>query len=188
MFSRICVALAALLIIPAFFFPLWQISLKAPQYPEGLALQIWTDKITGDVRNINVLNHYIGMSKIEPDKLRELKIFPYAFAGFAGVGLICAALNRRKLNLLWSTSLLLFASLSLYDFYAWEYDFGHNLNEDAPMKLEESYQPPLLGEKQLANITASSWPMYGGYAFSAAGILAAVVFVTSLVPQKPKTT
>ena len=67
----------------------------------------------------------------------------------------------------------------MIDFYIWEYRYGHDLSDDAPMKLEESYQPPLFGTKQLLNITVTSLPERGGYAFSIAAILAALVLLLS---------
>ena len=73
--SRLAVAGASLLLLAVYVLPLWRIKLIAPQYPEGLGLQIWVNQITGfkpgDLNNINGLNHYIGMRAIEPDMPRE---------------------------------------------------------------------------------------------------------------------
>lgn len=176
---RVAVALASILMVGTYFFPLWQISLKAPQYPEGLAIQIWLTKITGDIRPINVLNHYIGMAKIEPDHIPELSYFKYIMGALAAFGLLACLVNRKRLIQLWCFAVIGSALLGLYDFYRWEYNYGHNLSPDAPMQIEESYQPPLLGEKQLANITAISWPKEGGYAFSGAAVLATLVLLLS---------
>lgn len=178
--GRIALIIASLLLILVFYFPLWEIGLRAPQYPEGLNLQIWINQITGDIRTINILNHYIGMGKVEPEKIPELAWFPKAFIAFVGSGLLVAALNRRKFMQMWCLALAIFAALSMYDFYRWEYDYGHNLSDDAPMKLEESYQPPLIGTKQILNIEARSWPAVGGYSFSAATVIAMLVLAGSL--------
>jgi copper chaperone NosL len=72
--SRILLVVSALLLITVFFQPLWTIHLTAPQYPEGIGIQIWIDKVTppNDLRTLNTLNHYIGMAKIEPAKFIEL--------------------------------------------------------------------------------------------------------------------
>ncbi|MFN3272984.1 MAG: hypothetical protein ACK40Y_10655, partial [Cloacibacterium caeni] len=56
-FNKILILLSALLIIPAYFTPLWQISLWAPQYPEGLNMKIWIDHLSGNVDQINGVNH-----------------------------------------------------------------------------------------------------------------------------------
>lgn len=179
-YSRLSVAVAAMLLAAVFYFPLWRIGLIAPQYPEGLTLQIWINKITGDVRTINVLNHYIGMAKVEPNNIPELRWFPYFFGFFSLSGMLAAMLGRRRFLQLWCLGLLLFALSGLYDFYCWEYRYGHEISDDAPMKLEESYQPPLIGTKQILTITASSWPELGGYAFSLSAILALLIGIVSL--------
>jgi copper chaperone NosL len=161
--SRIMIGFAALMLVLLFFFPIWNISLSAPQYPEGIGLNIWINKITGvnkyDLRNINQLNHYIGMQEIKPDAIPELKIIPYIIillilAGFAG-----ALSGKRVFLILWLILFLISAVVGLGDFYKWEYDYGHNLSPDAPIKIPGmTYQPPLIGSKQLLNITASSYP------------------------------
>ncbi len=161
--SSVFVAVGALLLILVFFFPLWAISLVAPQYPEGLGLKIWVNDISGaqefDLQNINGLNHYIGMKAIDPNSFTELKVMPYILAFMIGFGLLSAFFRSRKLVYTW---LVLFGFLGLvgmYVFYAWSYDYGHNLDPDAPIKIPGmSYQPPLLGSKQLLNIYALSLP------------------------------
>ena len=77
--SRKLIAVSALLMISAYFLPLWQIILEAPQYPEGLGLKIWLNGITGNVDQINGLNHYIGMKHIIVEDFIEFKILPYIF-------------------------------------------------------------------------------------------------------------
>lgn len=62
--SVITLLLACLLMVPALFLPLWDIFLDAPQYPEGLHMEIWLSKLGGDVSTISGLNHYIGMKEI----------------------------------------------------------------------------------------------------------------------------
>lgn len=178
--ARLALLVASALLVVPFFYPLWEIGLIAPQYPEGLALHIWINQITGDIRTINVLNHYIGMGKVEPDKIPELRLFPYLFSFFAASGIVVALWNKLRVIQLWCLALLLFALIGLYDFYSWEYRFGHELSEDAPMKLEESYQPPLIGTKQILSITASSWPSTAGYSFSVAALLSFIILARSL--------
>src|SRR5690606_39456477 len=93
--TRIAVAISALLMISAYFVPLWQILMWAPQYPEGLGMQIWIDDITGDVKIISALNHYIGMRHIEVSMFPEFKYMIYIVGGLIGVGLLAALVNRR---------------------------------------------------------------------------------------------
>ena len=83
--SRLLTALAAIALLGAFAWPLWSIGLIAPQYPEGLGMQIRLTTVQGasehDLTNINELNHYIGMKVIDPDVIPELKYMPWAVAG-----------------------------------------------------------------------------------------------------------
>lgn len=163
--SQILLVLSSIALGLVFFFPLWEISLWAPQYPEGLGLKIWLTKMTGDLHNINILNHYIGMAKIEPESIPELKIFIYLFGVLAALALAAAAIGKRIFLHFYTVLFLAFSLGALYDFYAWEYKYGHELNPEAAIKMEgESYQPPLIGTKTLMNIEASSWPDIGGFA------------------------
>ena len=161
--SRIIIAFASLVLILTFFFPLWTIDLNAPQYPEGLGLRIWLDQISGlkpnDLQSINGLNHYIGMKEIIPDSIPELKIMPYIIVFMIIFGLFNAYMKNRKLVYIWLILFVVLGAIGLYDFYMWAYDYGHNLNPNAPIKVPGmTYQPPLIGSKQLLNISAVSLP------------------------------
>ncbi len=164
--NRILMGLAALILGFVFIFPIWSIQLHAPQYPEGIGLNISIDKIEGklphDLQNLNGLNHYIGMKPIVPDSIPELKLMPYIFVFLIGYALLIAIFGNHKWVLSWVIIFTILAIAGLVDFWLWEYDYGHNLNPDAPIKVPGmSYQPPLLGKKQLLNITAVSLPHIG---------------------------
>ena len=166
--SRIIVALASLLLLALYVTPLWRIELHAPQYPEGLGLRIWVDRIAGakpnDLNSINGLNHYIGMHAIEPDDFPELRIMPWILGGLVAAGLIVAAVGRRGLLYGWLQLIVLGAVAGLVDFYRWGYAYGHELDEHAAIKVPGmSYQPPVIGSKQLLNFEASSWPDLGAW-------------------------
>ena len=81
--------------IAAFFLPLWDIFLDAPQYPEGLQMQIWLDHLSGDTKTINGLNHYIGMKLIYEKNFPEFKWMPTAIGILIGLGLLTALLKRK---------------------------------------------------------------------------------------------
>lgn len=151
-----------------FLFPLWQITLEAAQFPEGLRLNIWIDRFSGDdgtdsiIQNINILNHYIGMKYIEPDSIPELVYFPYVVYGMITVGLGAVLLNKTWGYAAWLMVMVILASLGIYDFYLWMYDYGHNLDPNAPIKVPGMiYMPPLFGEKDLLNFYVKSYPHWG---------------------------
>ena len=80
--SRVLIALGSLAMIAMYFVPVWSIYLIAPQYPEGLSMQIWLDKITGQVEIINGLNHYIGMKPLHQADFFEMKWMPGIIGAF----------------------------------------------------------------------------------------------------------
>jgi copper chaperone NosL len=177
--SKIIIVLASLLLILTFFFPIWYIDLEAPQYPEGIGLEIWLNKITGqkphDLENINGLNHYIGMKVIVPDAIPELKIMPFIIIFLILFGLVSGISGKRYMVYIWIVLFIVTAAIGLYDFYMWEYDYGHNLNPHAAIKIPGmAYQPPLLGSKMLLNFNAISMPHIGSWILVTVVILSIV--------------
>lgn len=176
--SRIAIVVSALLMISAYFVPLWQILMWAPQYPEGLEMKIWINTLTGDVKIISALNHYIGMKHIEVSMFPEFTYMIYLVGFLIGVGLLAALINKRFMVGIYVLLIVAAGFAALIDFYLWGYDYGHNLDPTAPIVVPGmSYQPPLIGTKILLNFTAYSGPDVGGWIFMAAGVIAAAVFV-----------
>jgi copper chaperone NosL len=174
--SRIVIGCTSLLIIAAYFIPVWRIDLFAPQYPEGLVMKIWLNKLSGDVDIINGLNHYIGMKKINVDMFPEFTYLVYLVAAFILYGLVISITGSRKILFSYLIVSAIGGALAMYDFYKWGYDYGHNLNPDAPIKVPGmGYQPPLIGHKKLLNFDAYSMPDVGGY------IVIAVVFIAAVI-------
>lgn len=170
--TRILTALCALIMVSAFYVPLWQILMWAPQYPEGLEMKIWIDNISGDVKIISALNHYIGMRPIDVSMFPEFAFMKYLLAGIIGVGLLAAIFNRRLGLLIFAFIVIAAGIAALVDFYMWGYDYGHNLDPTAPIVVPGmAYQPPLIGYKQLLNFTAYSGPDIGGWIFFIIGLL-----------------
>lgn len=178
--SRVVLAVSALALVAGFFLPLWSISLEAPQYPEGIGLQIRVNTITGtkrhDLDNINKLNHYIGMKSIEPDAIPELKLMPWVLGFLVLAGLAAAALGRRWMLFAWLALLAVVGVAGMVDFWLWGYDYGHNLDPTAAIKVPGmTYQPPLVGSKALLNFVAHSWPALGGWFVIGGGVLTGLV-------------
>ncbi|HEY9448774.1 MAG TPA: hypothetical protein VIQ74_08480 [Gemmatimonadaceae bacterium] len=184
--ARWLTGLAALLMFAAFAFPLWHIRLLAPQYPEGLGLLIHVNTVTGvsetDLANINSLNHYIGMKAIDPAAIPVLRIMPWILGALAATGLMVAFAGRRRLLVAWLGGFLALAIVGLVEFWRWEYDYGHNLDlEQAIIKVPGmTYQPPLIGSKQLLNFTAISMPTTGAILLGIAFLLGLVAVVLSV--------
>jgi len=165
--SKVLMIVGSLLLLSLFAFPLWNITLKAPQYPIPLGMDIWINKITGahenDINSINLMNHYVGMKEI-PEHMEEFDIFPIAIVSMVVLGIIFGFVGNRKLYLAWFILMIVLGAAGMYDFYLWEYDYGHNLNPKAAIKIPgQAYQPPLFGSKQILNFTAISLPHIGAY-------------------------
>lgn len=133
--SKGLLVVVAGLFVASLFLPMWRMELDAPQYPEGLVLQLFTDKIGGDVENINGLNHYIGMQTLHTENFFEFTVLPYIMSFFAALALIVLFVNKRKAVLYYGILLLLFVALAGIDFYRWNYEYGHNLDPHAAIKV-----------------------------------------------------
>ncbi len=178
--SKLWIVGSTLLLLLLYVTPMWQIDLTAPQYPEGLGLFIWINKISGqnpgDLKTINLLNHYIGMKAITPSDIPELTYMPYIVGAIISLGLLVAWTGNKKLLYIWVTMFLMVLIAGLIDFYLWEYDYGHNLEPKAPIKVPGmTYQPPLIGVKQLLNMTTLSIPYTGGVAAGVAFLIGLAV-------------
>ena len=188
MVSKGLLLVVMLLFIASLFVPMWRIELEAPQYPEGLVLQLYANKIGGDVEIINGLNHYIGMATLHSENFFEFSILPYIFGGFALISLLLIFIAKRKIVFAFLIFYILFVLLAAIDFYRWNYEYGHNLNPDAAIKVPGmSYQPPLIGYKQLLNFGAYSIPDTGGWMLTAVGVLLFLIVVKEYKYNKSKT-
>jgi len=143
-------------------------------------MYIWASRITGekpqDLNSINGLNHYIGMKPIQPESIPELRLIPIALAALSGAGILVAVIGRRGPLYAWVILFTLGAIGGLADFWKWGYDYGHNLNPHAAIQIPGmTYQPPLVGTKQLLNFRATSWPALGGW------VIIAVLLTTAFL-------
>jgi copper chaperone NosL len=164
-------------LIIVLFVPMWRIDLVAPQYPEGLMLLIYPNKLAGNIDIINGLNHYIGMKTLHTGDFIEFILLPYIIGFFAAAFIFTAIKNRKKILYTLCFLFVAFGILAMYDFWRWEYNYGHNLNPEAAIIVPGmAYQPPLIGFKQLLNFGAYSIPDIGGWIFVAIG--ACLVFCT----------
>ena len=170
--SKIYMIVGALLLTSLFFLPMWNITLEAPQYPEPIGMNIHINKFMdanpNDIKNINIMNHYVGMKDI-PEVIPEFKVFPYFVIGMAVLGILFGLIGNRKLYVSWFALMIVFGSVAMYDFYLWEYEYGHDLKDTAAIKFTDekgepmAYQPPLIGNKMILNFKAKSWPRLGAY-------------------------
>ncbi len=188
--SRIIIAIGALALIVLYFVPVWSIYLIAPQYPEGLSMQIWLNKLSGQVEIINGLNHYIGMKHIKEEMFPEFGYLVYILGFYILFGLVVALTGSRKLLTVYLVLFVVGGIAALVDFYLWGYDYGHNLDPTAAIQVPGmSYQPPVIGHKKLLNFDAFSYPDTGGWiAVVVAGVFFLIWFLEWRKNRKMKQT
>jgi len=183
--SRWLLVLAAICVTIALFVPVWYIYLDAPQYPEGLRLNIWVNKLAGDVDIINGLNHYIGMKTLHSNDFVEFTWLPYILTLYALLFVGTALYGRRKWLNASLVAFIIFGVVAMADFWKWEYDYGHNLDPAAAIKVPGmAYQPPLIGFKQLLNFGAYSIPAAGGWLLLIAGVSLVVAVLIETFGRK----
>ena len=178
---RLLVVAAALLLVAVYIFPLWNMTMFAPQYPEGLRLDIYSYKLVGgnngqDIPEINILNHYIGMRDLVSEDFTEFKWLPF-IVGVLGLLYLRAAVMGTVGGLLDVVVLnVYFSAFALWSFGYRMYAYGHNLAPSAAVKVEP-FMPPMFGGKQLANFEVYSYPQAASYAMA----LSSILLVTALV-------
>lgn len=183
--ARVFVAAAGVLLVVAIFVPLWQMTMVSNQYPEGLRLMIYSYKLEGDLQEINILNHYIGMHPLEAAYFTELQVLPLSFV-VGGVLCFVAALLRRRVI----TSVVLVGGLVsglgtmmvlLYRLYS----YGSNLDPRAAIRIQP-FMPAPIGINQLANFRVTTFFHLGSVFFIVAllGLAFALWSSRPLVPSE----
>ena len=175
--SRLLVLGGAIVLLLTFVFPLYQMTLYSNQFPEGLILKIYSYKLEGgmsqsrdDLREINALNHYIGMRPLDEHDFSEFRWIPLAVGAFFIFSLRAAVFGKMS-KLIDVLALFLYFSLfSFWSFYSRLYAYGHELDPTAAVKVAP-FTPPLFGGKQMANFMVYNFPSAGSYALVAFAVL-----------------
>jgi hypothetical protein len=190
--ASIIMMIGPLFLLGLFAFPLWTIMLGAPQYPEPLGMNIHIDGIRDvnefDIKNIDGLNHYIGMKTLpKPEDMWEFSTFPTIIAVMVALGVLIGLLGflgkvNYKWFLGWFVVMSILGVLGMYDFNAWMIDYGTNLDPNAIMKLTNTdgtpmtYKPPLFGHARMLNFDVTSLPSTGAWMMFVGMTLTVVAF------------
>jgi hypothetical protein len=177
---RLMLLAAFLLLVPTYLLPLWKLTMFAPQYPDGLRLQIYSYKLEGgnqgqDIKEINILNHYIGMKDLTTAEFTEFKWIPFV-VGMLALLFLRAPVHGKLSDLIDVLVLYLYFGLfSLWSFGYKLYSYGHNLAPTASVKVPP-FMPPLFGYKKLANFEVYSYPAAGSYALAVVALVLLFAF------------
>lgn len=183
--SRVLILIAVVALLPAFFFPLWNLSFFSNQYTDGLVLHIYSYQLDGgktpnrdDLREINSLNHYIGMRPLLESDFSEFSWLPLVI-GLLMILALRAMIIGKMAGLVDVFMLFVYFGLfSLWSFYHKLYMYGHNLDPTAAIKVQP-FTPPIFGSKQVGNFMVYSFPDIGSYALFAFPILLLIAILLS---------
>lgn len=183
--SRVLVLVAAVLLVPSFLFPLYQMTLYSNQFPDGLVLKIYSYTLEGgqsgtrdDLREINSLNHYIGMRPLLESDFSEFKWLPFGLGAFALLALRAIAFGKMSKLVDLVVLFLYFTLFSLWSFGHRLYQYGHVLDPTAAIKVAP-FTPPLIGTQQIANFTVNNYPGPATYLIAASLVLMIVALTMS---------
>jgi copper chaperone NosL len=174
--SRVLLVAVALALLPSIFLPVWEIGLLAPQYPDGLSVVIYPNTVGGDLGEVNLLNHYIGMQEINAHEFPEFMFIPFFILRFLGFAVLAALVGRLPIAAIGYLDFVVFGAVMLFDFKTWLYEYGHNLSPDAPLTMEP-FTPSMMGTTQIANFTVTSYPSAGAILMFVAGALGPVILL-----------
>jgi copper chaperone NosL len=182
--GRVLVLAATVLLLLGGTLPLWRISLVAPQYAEGLTLDMYAYQIVAgnngqDLAEINTLNHYIGMKPIAQADFLEMKLLPFAIGVFALLALRIVVLGRIVTLVDLSVLFMYFGAFSLGSFAYRLYSYGHHLDAHAPMKIDP-FMPVVIGSQQIANFVQTSLPLAGTVCMTGFLMLLIIALVSSV--------
>lgn len=174
---NILLGVAAILLLASMFLPYWKMTLKAPQYPGGLSVEVYVNRMTGDVSEIDGLNHYIGMRPLGEAAQLERAISMVAVAIL--VLLVLAAIFVHSLwALLLALPAILWPFIFIGDMYYWMRHFGLNLDPKAPLSSSiEPFVPPILGSGMVGQFeTIATFQIGLWMAFLAVGLIIAGLY------------
>ncbi|OIB58983.1 hypothetical protein [Natrialba sp. SSL1] len=185
---------AAALLLVAIALPMWRITLEAPQYPDGLFVELYAyPRLEGDVGETQSLNQYVGFYYPDPVYLEpnydvhpnaisvpEWSLGPLAFLGVAATGVFVAfapTVRKLKLGLACQLASTLAVFVTMFAVIQYRlYQTGHSLDPNAPLRGVDGFTPPLLGSYEIANISGLAWFGPGGYLTLVALALLVVAF------------
>lgn len=185
LWPTVCMVTAAIFLVISIFLPYWSLVLHAPQYPKGLVVHAYLNRLDGDVREIDGLNHYIGMRP-----LGEAAHFEKSVAIFGVVALALVVIAAVFIHSPWSAVLtfpaIVFPGVFLLDLFYWLYNFGHNLDPHAALSNAiKPFTPTVLGEGVIGQFKTVAYADFGLLLATAASILILVGLYLQRRAYKP---
>ncbi|MCA9952381.1 MAG: hypothetical protein KDE48_22180 [Anaerolineales bacterium] len=176
MLPKIIFIAAAVILLLSVFFPYWEMTLLAPQYPKGLHITAYVNRLTGDVFEIDGLNHYIGMRPLDEAAQFEKSVSVIAIVSLS-IFILLSIFVHNKWIVLLTLPAILMPLLFLADLQFWLRDFGLNLDESAPLSAAiKPFVPSVLGRGVIAQFETVASPGIGLYM----SILSSILIIIGL--------
>ncbi len=166
-------AAASVLLAVSVLLPYWRLNLAAPQYPDGLTVNVFVNRMEGDVRELEGLNHYVGLPGFDEGAQAERQIAVAGIAAMVGL-LVAGILIHNRWVLAFTVPALVFPLVFLADLQYWLWRYGHDLDPAAPFAdAVGEFTPPVLGPAEIAQFDTVALPHVGLiFAFAASGLVA----------------
>jgi hypothetical protein len=176
---------STLLLLISLLLPYWVLRLDAPQFPDGLTITAYVNRLEGDVGELEGLNHYVGLGSFEDAAVLERSVALFAIVGLALL-LVAALYIHSRWVLMLTLPALLFPIVFLIDLQYWLYDFGHNLDPLAPLAAAVGeFTPPIFGPAEIAQFDTLALPGFGLLLAFVASALIAYALVLHRRAYKP---
>jgi hypothetical protein len=162
---------AALLLVTSMFLPYWQMKMTAPQYPKGLLVDVYVNHLQGDVREIDALNHYLGMPPLD-DGGRFERSISYVAIGILGMLLLTSVFVGNQWAAIFALPALAWPAIFLADLWLILYRYGHSIDPESALGgAIDPFTPPILGEGKVGQFGTVASFQIGLYLSIAACIL-----------------
>jgi copper chaperone NosL len=182
---RLSIVLSGVFLLVSTIFAYWALTLHAPQYPGGLEVTIYTHEVTGDVREVDGLNHYIGMMPLGDAASLERSIASFAIVGFVILAVVAATWKAKWAPLL-ALPIVLFPFVFAVDLYFWLHKAGHDLDPTAALSSSvKPFTPAILGEGIVGQFSTTAMFGPGWFIALAGAILASMGIIGLLRGRKP---
>lgn len=174
---NILLGAAAVLLLVSMFLPYWQMTLNAPQYPGGLTIEVYVNRMTGDVSEIDGLNHYIGMRPLGEAAQLERAVSMVA-VGILVLLVLAAIFVHSPWAALLALPAILWPFIFIGDMYYWMRNFGLNLDPTAPLSSSiKPFVPPILGSGMVGQFeTVATFEIGLWLAFVSVGLIIAGLY------------
>lgn len=175
---RMSILLGAIALAISNFLPIWQLRLNAPQYPGGLFVTLFTHDVTGDVWEVDGLNHYIGMMPLGEAATLERSLAVPAVIGMLLMGLLAVVL-RKKVFAWLALPIVMFPFVFAADLYYWLYKAGNELDPTAAITIDP-FTPAIVGRGVVGQFSTDGMFQMGFWIALVGAVLAAVGIIGRL--------